>query len=42
MSYILDACALLAVFKREPGWKKVDSLIMRANAGDFPLHKHSD
>jgi predicted nucleic acid-binding protein len=40
MRYILDACALLAAFKREPGWKKIYSLIIWAKAGDFPLYMH--
>jgi predicted nucleic acid-binding protein len=40
MNYILDACALIAVLKREQGWEKVYTLIMRANAGDIRLYMH--
>jgi predicted nucleic acid-binding protein len=40
MNYILDACALLAVYKREPGWEKVNALTIRAAAGDILLYIH--
>jgi predicted nucleic acid-binding protein len=40
MTYVLDACALLAIYKMEPGWEEVYALAMRANAGDILLHIH--
>jgi predicted nucleic acid-binding protein len=40
MSYILDACALVAFLDHEPGWEKVDALIMQARAGDILLYMH--
>ncbi|GHU63463.1 hypothetical protein FACS189445_6690 [Spirochaetia bacterium] len=40
MTYILDACALLAVYKREPGWEKVNALTIRAETGDILLLIH--
>jgi predicted nucleic acid-binding protein len=40
MSYILDACALLAFLNREVGWEKVHALMMRADAGDILLYLH--
>ncbi len=30
MKYLLDASALLALLKREPGWQHVDSIISRS------------
>jgi predicted nucleic acid-binding protein len=40
MTYILDACALIALLDHEPGWEKVYALVMRANAGDILLYIH--
>jgi predicted nucleic acid-binding protein len=40
MSYILDACALIAFLDREPGWEKVHALNMQAGAGDILMHMH--
>jgi predicted nucleic acid-binding protein len=40
MNYILDACALIAALKREQGWEKVYTLIIRADAGDIRLYMH--
>jgi predicted nucleic acid-binding protein len=40
MNYILDACALMAALKREQGWEKVYTLIIRAKAGDIRLYMH--
>jgi predicted nucleic acid-binding protein len=37
MSYILDACALLAFINKEPGWAVVDGLLRQANAGEITL-----
>jgi predicted nucleic acid-binding protein len=40
MTFILDACALIALLDHEPGWEKVYTLTMRANAGDILLYIH--
>jgi PIN domain nuclease of toxin-antitoxin system len=40
MSYILDACALIAFLDHEQGWEKVDDLITHADAGDILLSMH--
>ena len=37
MRYILDACALIAVFKGEPGRSVIDDLITRAETGEISL-----
>jgi predicted nucleic acid-binding protein len=35
--YALDACALIALLKRETGWDVVDALFKRARAGEITL-----
>ncbi|MDR0685741.1 MAG: hypothetical protein LBF83_11540 [Spirochaetaceae bacterium] len=37
MSYLLDACALLAFINKETGWTIVDGLLKQAAAGDAVL-----
>jgi PIN domain nuclease of toxin-antitoxin system len=37
MSYLLDACALLAFINKETGWNVVDGLLKQAGAGDVVL-----
>ena len=37
MSYLLDACALLAFINKETGWTVVDGLLKQAAAGDAVL-----
>ena len=38
MTYILDACALMAVFKQENGTDKVKSLLNEAQAGQATVY----
>jgi predicted nucleic acid-binding protein len=35
--YVLDACAFIALLKREAGWETVDALFKRARAGEITL-----
>jgi predicted nucleic acid-binding protein len=37
LNYILDACALIALFKREAGWDVVNALFKRARVGEISL-----
>jgi PIN domain nuclease of toxin-antitoxin system len=37
MSYLLDACVLLAFINKETGWTVVDELLKQAGAGDATL-----
>ena len=39
-SYILDACALIAYFKKEPGFKAMLQFLYRANDGEISLFMH--
>jgi PIN domain nuclease of toxin-antitoxin system len=36
--YILDACALIALLKRETGWDMVDALFKQARVGEITLY----
>ncbi|MCL2557373.1 MAG: PIN domain-containing protein [Treponema sp.] len=36
-SYVLDACALIAFFKREEGWECVSDLIEKSLLGELRL-----
>jgi hypothetical protein len=37
LNYILDACALIALFKREAGWDVVNALFKRARVSEINL-----
>jgi predicted nucleic acid-binding protein len=38
LNYVLDACTLIALLKREAGWDVVDALFKRARAGGITLY----
>jgi PIN domain nuclease of toxin-antitoxin system len=37
MTYILDACALIALINKEPGGDKVKDLLEQASAGEITV-----
>jgi predicted nucleic acid-binding protein len=40
MNYVLDACALIALLKREDGWDLVNALFNQARTGEITLYMH--
>lgn len=41
MTYILDACALLALYKKEKGFDKINALLDEALTGQTKIYMHS-
>ena len=41
MTYVLDACALLAMFKSEKGAEKIEALIAEALAGEAAIYMNT-
>ena len=41
MHYVMDACALVAFLRKEPGWECVKDVLMRANGNRVILQMHN-